>query len=471
MALCIFAIATVLPNAFAKANESEIPLELENALKRYQILKDDATFLVQAIDEDEPRIALNVNVNRNPASLIKLITTWSALNVLGPDFTWETNLYASTDTEGSILNGDILLQGTGDPFFLNEDLWSLLGKLKSLGVSKINGDLLIDDATFAVDETDPYLFDGDGRHIYNALPQALVLNFNSVNLKFLIDEKAKKIAMIVDPVMPNLDLVNKINLIQGPCIGDMPRVKLSSIKENQYLISGIMPASCKEYEISRDLISRDHYIKNMFSIYWNQWGGQFNGSVRPGMVSNKHKLLVSSKSRPLSDLVKITNKWSSNLMARMLVYAMAGSISEAPYTRSTGVEAILLDLKRNNLDITNLTIDNGSGLSRKTRLSAQFLFEFLKIAWLKPNMPEFVSSIPIAGLDGTAEKRFKSSDQIGTMHLKTGSLDNVSAIAGYIHKNGGKTFIVVCIINSPSVNKGIGKKFENVFFDWAAKTL
>ena len=158
-------------------------------------------------------------------------------------------------------------------------------------------------------------------------------------------------------------------------------------------------------------------------------------------------------------------------MARMLIYTMAGTVSDAPYTRRAGLDAVLMELDKNDLDTTNIIIDNGSGLSRKTRLTGRFLFQFLKTVWQKPNMPEFVSSMPISGLDGTAEKRFKRADQIGVMHLKTGSLDNVSAIAGNIHKNDGQIFVVICMINSPSVSNGVGKNFENSFFDWTANNL
>ena len=460
-----------LPPTFAQNIGSGIPEKLSETLSQYEISPNDVTLLVQATDEVTPRVELNLDVDRNPASLIKLITTWVALEVLGPNFTWETNLYVAKGTRRGNSIENIVLKGGGDPFFLNQDLWMLLGELKNTGVSEITGDLLIDETLFLVDETDPYLFDGDGRHVYNALPKPFVLNFNAIELKFSVDQSRNVMLLTTKPTMPDLDLINNISLIQKPCAGDMPKIKLSLINANQYLVSGIMPISCDEYKIYRDLIPHNLYVKNMFGKYWTQWGGTFSGSVGFGEVGNEDELLASFESRPLGELVKITNKWSNNLMARMLVYSLAGDITAPPYTRGLGLKVIMRELRKNNLDTSNLIMDNGSGLSRETRLTGKFLFEFLKNAWEKPYMPEFVSSMSIAGVDGTARKRFQHPSQVGVMHLKTGSLEDVSAIAGYIHKNDGKTYVVFSIINSPNVNEGIGKKFESVLLDWTANNL
>ena len=178
----------LLAPTFAENSGPEIPKKLSEALSQYKIAQNDVTLLVQALDEVTPRVALNLDIDRNPASLIKLITTWVALEVLGPNFTWETNLYAAKSGHRGNIVGNIILKGDGDPYFLNRDLWTLLGELKNSGISQITGDLLIDETKFLVDETDPYLFDGDGRHIYNALPKSFVLNFNSIELKFRVDQ-------------------------------------------------------------------------------------------------------------------------------------------------------------------------------------------------------------------------------------------------------------------------------------------
>jgi len=460
-----------LPPTFAQHIGSEIPETLSEALTHYEISPNDVTLLVQATDEVTPRLALNLDVDRNPASLMKLITTWVALEVLGPDFTWETNLYADKSTRRGNSIGNIILKGGGDPFFLNRDLWMLLGELKNSGISEIRGDLLIDDTNFLVDETDPYLFDGDGRHVYNALPKSFILNFHSIELKFSVDQSSNAVLVTTTPSMPDLDLINTISLSQKPCAGDMPKIKLSLLNTNQYLVSGVMPISCDEYKIHRDLIPHNRYVKNMFKKYWAHWGGTFSGSVGFGKVGNDHELIASFDSRPLGELIKITNKWSNNLMARMLVYSLAGDIAAPPFTRTSGLNVIMRELKKNNLDTSKLIIENGSGLSRETRLTGKFLFQFLKNAWEKPYMPEFISSMPIAGVDGTARKRFQHPGQVGAMHLKTGSLEDVSAIAGYVHKNNGKTYVVFSIINSPNVNDGVGKIFESVLLDWTTNNL
>ena len=243
----------LLAPAFAQNSDSEIPKKLSETLRQYEISLNDVTLLVQAMDEVTPRVVLNLDIDRNPASLIKLITTWVALEVLGPNFTWETNLYAAKSARRGNIIENIILKGDGDPYFLNRDLWTLLGELKNSGISEITGDLLIDETKFLVDETDPYLFDGDGRHIYNALPKSFVLNFNSIELRFRVDQAGEVILLTTKPSMPDLNLINNIGVIQKPCIGDMPKIKLSLVNDNEYLISGVMPTSCDEYKIYRDL--------------------------------------------------------------------------------------------------------------------------------------------------------------------------------------------------------------------------
>ena len=219
--LLLISVGLLAP-AFAQNSDSEIPKELSETLSQYEISLSDVTLLVQAMDEVTPRVVLNLDIDRNPASLIKLITTWVALEVLGPNFTWETNLYAAKSARRGNIIENIILKGDGDPYFLNRDLWTLLGELKNSGISEITGDLLIDETRFLVDETDPYLFDGDGRHIYNALPRAFVLNFNSIELKFTVDQAGEVILLTTKPSMPDLNLINNIDVIQKPCIGDMP---------------------------------------------------------------------------------------------------------------------------------------------------------------------------------------------------------------------------------------------------------
>ena len=125
-----------------------------------------------------------------------------------------------------------------------------------------------------------------------------------------------------------------------------------------------------------------------------------------------------------------------------------------------------LDLASRGFDVADLVIDNGSGLSRDTRLTAAFMTQLLSVAWKEPTMPEFVSSLAIAGRDGTLRKRFRRGKGRGRMHLKTGSLQNVSSIAGYVHSESGKTFAVTVLINGRNVNYDSGRDIQDAVLNW-----
>ena len=466
-------LATIVILLFVAARSiasGGFPIEIEQALLHYQIDQKSVSLIVQAIDEDEARFSLNPDALRNPASLAKLITSWVALKRLGPSYKWKTEFYTSGEIKDGVLHGDLVIKGYGDPYLTNQDLWSILGKLNRNGLKKITGQLLLDDTYFITDEIDPYAFDGDGTHIYNNLPNALTLNFNALDLTFSAKNNNTQITASYWPPIENIKLNNSVQLINGPCIGKMPNIKIDSITiENETHIKahGEMPLSCKDYSVSRNLMSRDRYFFNSFKMIWNQWGAQIDGNVGRTVLTKEHTLLYSHDSPALADIITAMNKWSNNQMARSLIYTLGVSPDGAHATRARGIKVITEELENYNIPKTALTIINGSGLSRNVRASGNAITQILRTAWNDKNASEFVSSLSILGYDGTAAKRSLSGTSKTTMRVKTGSLDDVSAIAGYIHQ-GNRVFTVVCIVNSFIVNDGIGKKFEDEVLNWAS---
>jgi D-alanyl-D-alanine carboxypeptidase/D-alanyl-D-alanine-endopeptidase (penicillin-binding protein 4) len=447
-----------------------LPQEIAKALTRYGIKPENVSLLVKAVDENEPRVSINPSTSRNPASLAKLITSWVALKRLGPSFKWKTEFYASGDIKDGVLYGDLMVKGYGDPYLTNQDLWEILGKLNQSGLKRITGRLLLDDTYFITDEIDPYAFDGDGTHIYNNLPNALTLNFNALELTFSAQKNNMKVTASYSPPIENIKLSNYVRLIDGACSGTMPDIKIDSItlKNHTYVKAyGEMPLSCEEYSIFRNLMSRDHYFFNSFKMIWNQWGAQIDGNVARAALTKEHTLLYVHDSRTLADIITAMNKWSNNQIARTLIYTLGISADGTHATRAKGIEVVTEELANRNITQTGLIIENGSGLSRNVRASANLITEILDTAWNDKDVSEFVSSLSIVGSDGTAAKRAQSDTSKARIRVKTGSLDDVSAIAGYIHHDN-KVFTVVCIVNSPMVNNGIGKKLEDDVLRWAS---
>ncbi|MEQ8497097.1 MAG: D-alanyl-D-alanine carboxypeptidase/D-alanyl-D-alanine-endopeptidase, partial [Gammaproteobacteria bacterium] len=406
---------------------------------------------------------------RNPASTIKLVTTWTALDLLGPTHTWSTHLYALGPLRDGVLDGDLLIEGGGDPYLVQEDFWRMLGELRRQGVRDIRGRLLLDDARFATDETDPGAFDGSPFRLYNTLPSALMVNFQSATFSFVPDAAGGRVRIDVDPALPNLTVTNQVRLVQGECRGNMPRIIMQLAapdRRDHVVFSGEMPYSCRHYQIARSVMTPASYAYGTFQRLWPHWGGSIDGGYALATHPPGKTPLLSWRSRPLGEIIRPLNKWSNNLMTRMLLYSLAETRHPAPVTRQQGAAVVRDHLASRGLDTSALVIDNGSGLSRDARLTASFMTALLKLAWREPTMPEFLASLSIAGKDGTMRKRFRRGDESGRMHLKTGSLDGVAAVAGYVHAPDGRTFVVTVLVDSRGARWGAGRALQDALLAW-----
>lgn len=460
-----------IPLCLAQApTPAPLPAKIAKVMKAHRIARDDVSLLVQAVDEDQPRLALNLDTPRNPASTVKLITSWTALDLLGPTHTWQTRIYALGPISNGVLNGDLLIKGYGDPFLVLEDFWKMLGELRRAGVQEINGDLLLDNSAFDVVEQDPAAFDGSGFRLYNTLPAALMVNFQALNFYFRADTAAGKVRIAAEPKLPNLKITNKVKLTSGACRGKAPTIILQQADPadpDHVLFTGDMPLACRNYHIGRSAMTPQSYTYGVFKLLWQQWGGSITGTWREARLSGKRRPLVNWRSRPLAEVLRPLNKWSNNLMTRMLLYTIGTTQYPAPVSRAQGAQALVDHLRSRGFDVDGLVIDNGSGLSRDTRISARLMGDVLRRAWFEPTMPEFVASLAIAGKDGTMRKRFRRGRENGRMHVKTGSIDAVSAIGGYVHTAAGRTFVVTMLANRKGVNYGIGKDLQNAVLAWA----
>ena len=471
IALAMAGVLTALPMA-AGAAASALPDAVQKVMARYKLPATAVSIEVQAVDENTPRLALNVDVPRNPASTAKVVTTWTALDMFGPTYTLPTRIFTRGTQQGDVLQGDLIIKGYGDPFLVIEDFWALVGQIRRSGIRQIDGDVIIDDSEFRVEEDDPAAFDGKGDALYNVLPNALMINFKSIDFVFNANPATGKVAITTLPVLANLDIVNHVHLSNGPCRGNSLTVVMHSdpvTKGEQAEFGGEMPASCERIQISRSIMSPAAYAFGAFKAMWAQWGGSITGNYRVEAKPPKAAALLTWQSRPLAEIIRPLNKWSNNLMARMLLFAIGARDNPAPVTRAQGEAALLKHLQSRGLDVNGVVIDNGSGLSRTTRVTSRFMTALLHEAWRSPAMPEFMSSLSIVGIDGTTRRRFHGGPERGRMHLKTGSLQNVSAVTGYVHAQSGKTFIVNVMVNYAGANYGIGTELQNAVLSWAYK--
>ena len=473
-----FFFALMLANAFLTARAADLPPPLLNALKEAGIPLHSLGLVVQGIDAKQALIRHNAAQPMNPASAMKLVTTYAGLELLGPAYTWKTEALVENPPTGGRLDGNLTLRGSGDPRLALEQFWLLLRQLRARGIGEITGDLVLDRSAFSLPPHNAAEFDNEPLRPYNAGPDALLLNLKSLHLTLQADSAQKTVAVIPETPSEGLRIVNRLTLSADACGDWRERIKpvvsapnatnttsaTSATGSDTIELIGSFAAACGEKALHLAPWSADVQVDHLFRALWRELGGTLRGRVREGVTSNTARVLVTHESPALSEVVREINKYSNNVMARQLFLSLS---TERPATPETARRRIQSWLEEKGLKLPELVLDNGSGLSRSERISAAGLSQLLLAAWQSPVMPELMASLPLAGVDGTLRKRLGDSATSGRAHLKTGYLDSVRAIAGYVLDSSGKRWVVVCLINDPKAR--LGKPAMDALVRWVAE--
>lgn len=434
----VFLVLLVLTPGSAMASSPESVLK---ALREAKVPPSAVSILVQEVGARRPALALNADTARNPASVMKLVTTYAALELLGPAYRWKTEAH---------LDGEnLVLKGSGDPKLSYESFWILLRNLRARGLREIR-DVVVDRSQFTSVALPP--IDNELFRPYNVVPDALLVNFKSLRFAFLPDHE--RVRLFVEPALPGLEVVNGLRLSQGACpegraFRELTQAVFQS-KPPRAAFAGLYPASCAEKELLVALHYPDDYLAAMFGLLWTELGGVWRGGVREGTVPPTAKLLYTHESEPLGEIVRDINKFSNNVMARQLYLTLAAELDGPPAQPEAAARAVAQWLVFKGIDAPELVLENGSGLSRLERASAATLMALLQAAWSSPVMPEFVASLPVAAADGTMRKRMHGEPVAGNAHVKTGLLADARAMGGYVLDRSGRRHAVVMIANHPN---------------------
>jgi D-alanyl-D-alanine carboxypeptidase/D-alanyl-D-alanine-endopeptidase (penicillin-binding protein 4) len=426
------------------------------------------------IDPDGGKLVAgqNVDIPRSPASTIKLVTTFAALDLLGPAYVWHTRAWLRGTLKEGELDGDLVLQGGGDPYMTLERWWSFAQELRNRGLKVIRGDIIIDETAFSLPAEDPAAFDGRPNRAYNVVPDALMVNFQSVEFRLVPNAGLHRIDIIAIPQPVNLHIDNQIAYVPGRCNAAADRVdfEVQSDRWDRVVFSGALSPNCEARSIVRVLLRPADYAFGTFAALWREVGGEFDGKLRIEPKPADAREFLNFDSLTLGEIVRLTNKFSSNLMARHLLLAIGESRFGLPATPAKGAAAIADWSQERGLDLHGIEIDNGSGLSRATHISVLQMAQLLSAAYHSRYAPEFMASLPLAGVDGTLRSRMKNT-AAGTVRLKTGHIDGVSGVAGYVTTPKGKTFVLVSLINDPKADGGGGEPVHAALVTWIQDNL
>ena len=445
------AVNEATPTGVEAESGADLPPAVLEALNAAYVPETALSVLVLNAD-GSVRLAHRVDEARQVGSLIKLVTTLAALDKLGPDYRFHTDLLADP-LPGKGGRWSLAFRGGGDPELRSEDLRHMLRTAEAQGMHKVASPVRQDISRFAAQAEPTSGIRIDAGRVSATLPSALTVDFAAVEV--LLPESGQGEAL-ADPPLPLLTMHPKAAEI-GACPNDwleslglepvVTHRKKGDAESHALGLRGTWPATCPEGVLRRSPLSPEKHFDWVLQQTWQSLGhaGPLRGELGP--APSFARIAVRHESRPLAELVRDTNKFSNNQMARILFLDLAAEDGALPAAAEDANQIVQRWLSGHGMVFPEMALENGAGLSHLERLTARHVGELMKYALTSDVAPEFQASLPIPGGSGTLQKRFVDLPLAGRLRLKTGAIEGVRALAGYALDGHGGSSIVVCIIN------------------------
>jgi len=441
-------LATVLFAASVGAASRVLPREVEAALDEAKVPRDAIAIVVQEVGATTSRLAWQAQQPVNPASLMKLLTTHAALDLLGPAWTWTTAVWIQGSLHDGVLDGNLVIKGSGDPKLVQERVWLLLRRVQQWGVREIRGDIVLDRSAFSLPDQSPADFDGEALRPYNVLPDALLLNYKSLLFSVTPDPQRGVAVIAAEPALAGVRADTSVPLAAGRCEDWRAALKPDFSDPAHLRFAGSYAATCGDRTWAAAYADPKSYNARLLAGLWRELGGTLAGTVRDGAAPAAPPSFEVA-SPPLAEVVRDINKFSNNAMAQQLFLTLGLRLRGQGTPEAARAVMGQWLAERFGAPGRAALIDNGSGLSRESRVSAQLIARLLQAAWSGRVMPELMASLPVIGIDGTLRS---SKTTPGRAHLKTGTLSDtgVLGIGGYVLSHNGRRYVLVAVINHPN---------------------
>jgi D-alanyl-D-alanine carboxypeptidase/D-alanyl-D-alanine-endopeptidase (penicillin-binding protein 4) len=454
---------------------AELPEPVAGRLRAAGLTADSMAAIVVNARTGETVASHRARESLAPASTLKPLTAIVALEKLGPAWRGRTQMVTSAAVTDGVLQGDLVLRGGADADFDWVALQRMLLVLRNKGIREIAGDLVLDRSFFTPARIDQGLppFDEEPEFRYNVIPDALPVNMHLAGLEMESDGRGLRVSL--QPPLAGVSVESAMTLADMSCekwedTWKSPDAISGEKGEVRIRLKGRFPKDCSA-STRIAVLDRTDYIDRLFRALWQELGGSLRGSTREAAQPGG-RLLAEHQSRTLAELTRDINKRSDNPITR-LVYLALGTLDEGPPGGTTTERAervVRAWLKAKGIDDQGLVLDNGSGLSRKERIRPDQLARVLLVARTSPWAPEFVSAFPIAGVDGGLRKRLASLPAAKPSRLKTGTLRNASALAGYVETSTGETLVVVAMINHDLATGAVARPILDAYIDAVARS-
>lgn len=457
----------------------DIPPAVLQSLVKNQIPRDAVSISVlelPSVAGGEVREVLDWRAKQamNPASAIKLLTTLAALDLLGPQYRWNTNVYTDGTIKNGLLKGNIYLRGSGDPKLVPEELGRMMKGLRDLGIARIDGNLIFDRSAYSPEVMEHATIDGESMRSYNVPPDPLLYAFRTLSFQLSQGREEGKIAIHYTPSLTQFKVNNQLRPSNQACDAWRKQVQFELVKQlgpgvsrpDQWeaLFNGEFPTACKSVAYNIVAFDANTFLTLGFAAAWELAGGTWAKQPlgKSGDLPLFARPLLEFQGGPLIHAVNDINKFSNNVMARQVFLTLALDRLGKPASIEASDRVLQAWLKQRGLHFPELVLENGSGLSRNEAISARHLNDLLVTARQLPSAELFVQSLPLAGTDGTMKNRlirqlrqFLHLKTKPEARIKTGSLTEVRAISGYVISQSGKTYAVSSFINHPNAFRGL----------------
>ncbi len=438
------------PAPAAARDPAALRAALDGLVERSTLAGARVGVAVISLDSGATLYAREADMLLNPASNVKLFTVAAALARLGPEYRFETEAWLDAAGLSGGAPRALYLRGKGDPSLTTERLWALAGDLSHLGLKRV-GDLVLDEGWFDAERVGPGFDQESGDKSYLAPVGALSLNSNVVAVHVGPGDRPGAPGRVeLEPDSAMFELVNRTRTA-GPRAAR--RLLVSSTPDGsggrqRIAVEGRLPAGGRTSVSWRKIDDPAQYLGQTLRRLLELRGVRVTGAVRLGAVPPGAQLFHVIESEPLADVVRRINKSSNNFMAEQLLKALGAASAGPPGSWGSGLAAVEGFLASLGLPRGSYVMKNGSGMNDANRFSARQTARLLaELVRRFPVGAEFLSSLPLAGKDGTLRWRLDGPETAGRVRAKTGTLDGVYSLAGYLETAAGERLVFAILVN------------------------
>lgn len=400
---------------------------VESSLKKHLASYNKLNYAYYFYDlkNDKSLLTHNITKQFSLASVSKLFITGAAIEILGLDFRFETKVYIDN-------KNNLYIKGGGDPLFVSESMWYLVNEIKNFGINNINN-IYLDDTLFK--EIDYKYIEND--RAYSAIISPLLVNFNSITINVISGNKP---LVLLDPNIDILKLEDKTK-----ASNKKTNVNVRRKGDEITVLGNVNNLTIDNKKFYRNISSPIDYFSKTLALHLSWRGVKYLGEIKKMAVTNDAKQIFSVNSKRLAELLTDMNRFSNNLIAEELLLAICIK-SGRPASTKVGAQILSNYLKKYELTNNSYFIENASGLTDKNKASLEFIVEYLKKIYTDNNIaPDFISSLSISGIDGTIKRTMNESILNSKVRAKTGTLNGVRSIAGYINTKTNNYIFAITI--------------------------